>query len=443
MTIEFLFSSLRRYWWVIIAGTLLGGIAAVALSTVLPKSYEASAQLLLTAPKIADPNDASIFVRERMPTYAALIESKPVLDNARQSLGLEEATSHVSTRVSARVEAATVLITLTAEAENPEHAAELANGVARAYANVAPRLENNDNPILQVDIVEAAVAPDQPSGLSTRAMALIGAMAGLTVGLLSSLLWSAYAPYARDTRDIARATETDVVAVLPPSSRDEDSARPRSRPLAVARRGRGVRLGGQPNPFAQLYSRLGLGCLASRPRVLVVVPTAANTSSASVAAGLAETCLASGQHCVVVAATADNARVILQNKSLSESSPMRRANFNLLTPEGLQMSEGGVLTLDTLEAALLMVSDGVEVVIVAAQDMDADANTRTFLKLGGDVLLTTPLRRPRMRTLRQTANLIRQSGASVVAVAATASQDSHPPTADPAGLEPELIGTKS
>jgi hypothetical protein len=90
-----------------------------------------------------------------------------------------------------------------------------------------------------------------------------------------------------------------------------------------------------------------------------------------------------------------------------------------------------------------MVSDGVEVVIVAAQDMDADANTRTFLKLGGDVLLTTPLRRPRMRTLRQTANLIRQSGASVVAVAATASQDSHPPTADHAGLEPELIGTKS
>jgi hypothetical protein len=146
---------------------------------------------------------------------------------------------------------------------------------------------------------------------------------------------------------------------------------------------------------------------------------------------------------VVVAATADNARAILQNKSLSESSPMRRANFNLLTPEGLQMSERGVLTLDTLEAALLMVSDGVEVVIVAAQDMDADANTRTFLKLGGDVLLTTPLRRPRMRTLRQTANLIRQSGASVVAVAATASQDSRPPTADPAGLEPELIGTKS
>lgn len=443
MTNEFLFSSLRRYWWVIIAVTLLGGIAAVAVNTVLPKSYESSAQLLLTAPKIPDPADASIFVRERMPTYAALVESKPVLDNARQSLGLDETTSLVSARVSARVEAATVLITLTAEAADPEHAAALANGVARSYANVAPRLENINDPVLHVDIVEAAVAPDRPSGLSTRAVALIGAVAGLTAGLLLTLLWNAYAPYARDTRDIARATGTGVIAVLPPAPRDEDSAQSRSRPPVTTRRGRRVGLGGKSSPYAHLYSRLDLGCLANRPRVLVVVPAAAGTSSASVVAGLAETCLVSGQQCVVVAPSADDARTILQNETLNESSSRRTANFNLLTPDRLQMFEGGVLTLSTLEAALLMVSDGAEVVIIAAQDIDVDPNTRTFLKLGGDVLLTTPLKRPRMRALRQTADLIRQSGGSIVAVAATAFPYSHHPTADPAGSAQELIGTRS
>ena len=319
MTIEFLFSSLRRYWWVMVASSILGGIAALAGSALLPKSYEASAQLILTAPKITDPNEASIFVRERMPTYVALIESKPVLDNARQSLGLDETTDLVSTRVSARVDAATVLIMLTAQAANPDDAAALANGVARSYAEVAPRLENKDNPVLQADIVEAAVAPDRASGPPARATVLTGAVAGLTVGLLACLLWGVYTPYARDTQDIARATGTDIIAVLPPSSSGEASALSRPRPRAGARRADGGRLGGRNNPYAHLYSRLGLGSLANRPHVLVVVPTAAGTTSASVAAGLAATCLASGQRCVVVAPTAANAEAIEHNESLSGS----------------------------------------------------------------------------------------------------------------------------
>jgi capsular polysaccharide biosynthesis protein len=443
MTIEFLFSSLRRYWWVMVACSILGGIAAVAGSAFLPKSYESQAQLILTAPRITDPNEASIFVRERMPTYVALIESKPVLDNARQSLGLDETTDLLSTRVSARVDAATVLILLTAQAANPDDAAALANGVARAYAEVAPRLENKDNPVLQVDIVEAAVAPDRASGPPARATALTGAVAGLTAGLLAILLWGVYTPYARDTRDIARATGTDIIAVLPPSPNGEASVQSRSRPRASARRGGGGWFGGQNNPYAHLYSRLGLGSLASRPRVLVVIPTAVDTSSASVAAGLAATCLAGGQRCVVVAPTADTAEAIEHNGSLAGSSPGRPADLEVLTPERLQMSEGGVLTLEHLEAALLMVTDAADVVIVAARGINVDANTHTFLKFGGDVILTTPLKRPRMRSLRQTSELIRQSGGSIVAVAAITPQKSPYPAANPAELEPELMGTGS
>jgi non-specific protein-tyrosine kinase len=443
MTIGFLFSSLRRYWWVIVAGSLLGGIGAVAMSAVLPKSYEASAQMLLSAPKIADPNDGSVFVTDRMPTYVALIESKPVLDNARQSLGLNETTNLVSTRVSAKVEAATVLITLTAQAANPEGAAELANAVARSYADVAPRLENQGNPLLQVDIIEGALSPERPTGLPTKSLALVGAVAGLTVGLLASLLWSTYGPYARDTEDIARAAGTGVVAVLPPPSRDKGSGRPRSRPRIASQLGRGGRLGARHDSYASLYSRLGLGCVDNGPRILVVIPTAAVPTSAFVAAGLAATCLASGQHCVVVAPTADITQTILQNQSLSQSSLIPAENLRLLTPERLQTSEGGVLTFRSLEAALLKISEGAEVIIVAAQPIDVDANTRTFLKLSGDVVLAIPFGRPRMRILRQAAESIRQSGGSIEAVVATSAHKPDYPTANPAELEPELTGAKS
>jgi hypothetical protein len=107
------------------------------------------------------------------------------------------------------------------------------------------------------------------------------------------------------------------------------------------------------------------------------------------------------------------------------------------------MSEGGVLTLEHLEAALLMVTDAADVVIVAARGINVDANTHTFLKFGGDVILTTPLKRPRMRSLRQTSELIRQSGGSIVAVAAITPQKSPYPAANPAELEPELMGTGS
>ena len=342
------------------------------------------------------------------------------------------------------VDAATVLIMLTAQAANPDDAAALANGVARSYAEVAPRLENKDNPVLQADIVEAAVAPDRASGPPARATALTGAVAGLTVGLLACpsvgrlhALCARHPGYCSSHRDGHHRGAASLFRMAkPPPCHD---LVPGPAPGGAD----GGRFGGRNNPYAHLYSRLGLGSLASRPHVLVVVPTAAGTTSASVAAGLAATCLASGQRCVVVAPTAATAEAIEHNESLSGSSPGLPADLEVLTPERLQMSEGGVLTLEHLEAALLMVSDAADVVIVAARGINVDANTRTFLKLGGDVILTTPLKRPRMRTLRQTSELITQSGGSIVAVAAISPQKSLYPAANPAELEPELMGTGS
>jgi succinoglycan biosynthesis transport protein ExoP len=184
MTTAAFLRSLRLYWYVAFVGLLLGGFCGLVVHSVLPKKYEASSLLLLSAPSIANPSDGSTYIQNRMPTYAALITSRPVLDSAWRSLGTDEVASRSRDTVSANVEASTALIALSAQAPDPTSAADLANAVSRSYVALAPHLDNVSRPVLHVDIVEGAEPPLAPSGPSAPIAVLMGDILGLTAGVL-------------------------------------------------------------------------------------------------------------------------------------------------------------------------------------------------------------------------------------------------------------------
>jgi capsular polysaccharide biosynthesis protein len=201
MTTAAFLRSLRRFWYIPLVGHLLGGFCGLVVHGVLPKKYEASSLLLMSAPGITNLSDSSTYIQNRMPTYAALITSRPVVDGAWRSLPADERASRSRATVSADVEASTSLIALRAQAPDAATAADLANAVSRSYVALAPGLDNVSRPVLHVEIVEGAEPPPEPSGPSAAVVVLIGDILGLTAGVLVAAGRGASAP--------ARATEPD------------------------------------------------------------------------------------------------------------------------------------------------------------------------------------------------------------------------------------------
>jgi polysaccharide biosynthesis transport protein len=431
VTSAFFFSALRRYWYVLITGLLVGLCAAAASNSFLPKTYEASAQILLSAPKVADPAVSGVYVRERMPTYAQLIEAEAVLANARSLLGAEESTTFLSSHIKARVEVSTVLITITASWKDPQGAADLANAVARSYAQVAPRLDNVEDPILRVDGVEEAVAPSDPAGLSLVSLLLIGSVAGATVGLIAALLVRIFGRYAVGTEDMRDAADAEVLAVVvAPPAHGPNAAYSSFSPKKPSA---GV------DSFTTLYSRAGLAGQGPSPRLVVIVSTINGAHAGAVAWGMAATSAASGQRCLLIGADSDS-RITLE-VLFDESMELKNSCVpQLLTAEELIPAEGGVLTVDNTTELLRTAAASADVVVIAAPPLEVCANSRTFVQIAGEALIATPLRRSRIDRLRTSARLLHQAGASILGLVATVPTARHPKTSFTADRKQELIG---
>lgn len=442
MTSALFFSAIRRYWYLLITGLMVGAFASVAVGSVLPKTYDATAQILLSAPKVADPTVSSVYVRDRMPTYAEFIKSESVLANARGLMGTEESTAFLASHIDARVEVSTVLITITASWSDPQGAADLANAVARSYAEVAPRLDNREDPILRADIVEAAVAPKSDADLSLMALLMIGCTAGLAAGLLAALLSRIHGPYARTVEDIGEAADAEVLAVVAvPLGRGAHSAdRPSSRRSSPKKRG------GAVDSFATLYSGAGLGGQGASPRLVVVLSTVDGAHAATVAWGVAATSVASGQRCLLIAVDAAARTVLESQAGLMPAAKLGNAP-QLLNSEAFNTAEGGVTTVDAVNMLLHSAAGSKDVVVIAAPPLDADANSRAFLQIAGEILLATPLRGSRLEALRTASRLIRQAGASILGIVATTPNASNPHAAVPVEVElesePVRIGAPS
>lgn len=440
MTLALFFSAIRRYWYLLITGLVVGAFASVAVGSVLPKTYDATAQILLSAPKVANPTESSLYVRDRMPTYAEFIKSEAVLAHARGLMGTEKSTAFLANHIDARVEVSTVLISITASWSDPQGAADLANAVARSYGEMAPRLDNSQDPILRADIVEAAAAPDTDAGLSLVALLLIGCTAGLAAGLLAALLLRTYGPYARTVEDLSEASGAEVLAVVavPPGRGAHSADSPSSRHSSSKMRG------GAVGSFATLYSRVGLGGHGASPRIIVVVSTVDGAHAATVAWGVAATSAASGQRCLLMAVDADGWTAL---ESQSGSMPAAKLGKvpQLLTSEAFNTAEGGVTTVDNVNMVLHSAAGSKDVVVIAAPPLDADANTRAFVQIAGETLLATPLRGSRVETLRTASRLIRQAGASILGVVATTPETSNSHATVPVELEtePVRVGARS
>lgn len=341
---------LKKSWWLVVAIAVLVGLGAYELSNRGQRTYGASAQMLLTAPA---PGTAAAEFAAGVPSspadLAALATAHSILVATRHALaprlGAQRAAEAVATvKASTAVESA--LVTISATGHDPVTPALVANEVVRqnlavrnstSHAEIADALSvarsqlRQDNHafgkksllsaadqatltaiqtrIVQLQQAQAGLIQQgeliTPAVPSTSAISpkpkrdgLIGAFAGLLLGLALVFSRAQLDRKLRRPEDFETALGQPVLANVPPS---RALARQRKRPLA-----------GLPPAEAEAFQRLRMnlqyGDPAECPRSVAITSTGAAEGKSTVALNLAIACAETGWRVLLIEAHAKGSK---------------------------------------------------------------------------------------------------------------------------------------
>lgn len=184
----------RRWTWVL-AGMLLGVLAAGGWAYLTPRTYASSTELFVGSvlngqnDSGSGANSASQFVLGRMSTYAQLVDSPDIADSVEGRVGLGLTPAEFADSVSATVPPGTVLLRVTAHARTPEHAQDLAGATADALATTIETLEQTTSgggQIVDATVTSPATASSRPASPDLPTGFGIGLAGGLVLGVLAA-----------------------------------------------------------------------------------------------------------------------------------------------------------------------------------------------------------------------------------------------------------------
>jgi receptor protein-tyrosine kinase len=267
----------RRLTFIVTALACIGAVVAVTMT--LPKTYRATASLLVGSPNT---NFATTDLLNQITrTYATLASNPNVADGVLGQLPFSTSRDALTKAISVTPVESTQLIEVSAEARTPVRAETIANAYARAFVDDATAGLTGSRTLTSVRVVEPAVLPT--SAVRPNPPLYIG------IGTLLALILAAGAALMRDRLDrrLQVVAEDDtilghpIVARIPRYKRADLTAH-----AALDR-------------FALLKTNLDF--LDEREaRVVVVTSPGIADGKSTVAMNLAAACAADGERVIVV-----------------------------------------------------------------------------------------------------------------------------------------------
>lgn len=215
----------RRWWWLLALGAIIGGGSAYGISQLMTPIYRASAILLVNqtqTPGVIAYND--ILTSERLTmTYRELITRRPVLQDVVEDLDLPMSAGGLASLIDVGVVSDTQLLRLSVEHPDPEQARLLANATAEAFIDTEGHSELTQPG--SVSIVEPAVTPGVPVRPRTTLNSLMGAFAALLLAGAVALVYEYLDETVKTPEDVETAAGLPTlagVARFPRSRTDAD-----------------------------------------------------------------------------------------------------------------------------------------------------------------------------------------------------------------------------
>jgi capsular polysaccharide biosynthesis protein len=194
---------LKRWRWMLLAGTLAAGVAGYLTAGGGPPTYESRA-VLLVGPISTDIDTARV-AGQLAETYAQIATSSPALAATAQRAGVRSGPLDVRASGSP----VTRLLNITVRASDPRLAARIANANAAELVDLSAQREPVRAGYLQ--IISPAAAGDPTGGPGNATIAIIAALAGLLGTLALALALDRSGTAVHDVEDLERLSGANCV----------------------------------------------------------------------------------------------------------------------------------------------------------------------------------------------------------------------------------------
>lgn len=222
-------ATLRKYWWLIAALTVLGGVGGIAYAGTLEPSYRATARTFVTVNaggSVGELVQGSTFVENSIQSFVELADQPIVLDPVITELGLDRSARSLSTQVSADNPLNTFFIDVSVTDSDPEFAATVANALVEqlgvTVADLAPSTDDAGRSFVELTPVAEAPTPTFSISRGARSLGVLGAVAGLALGAVGALLMRLFDSRVRDADHLMPLGGLPVLATV---DRDRDPER--------------------------------------------------------------------------------------------------------------------------------------------------------------------------------------------------------------------------
>jgi capsular exopolysaccharide synthesis family protein len=216
-----------RTRWLIVVGCILvvTGVAAALTYSQTPL-YTAQAKFYLAAKPNSSQKDAIAYVvtPQDLNTYVAVLGSPTVMDPLRESLTLSP---DAPISVSAGATGETAILQVTAVDPDPARAAEIANKTGDALAGAADEfttLLRDTGTEIEAKAVTPATTPTVPTSPNPQRNLLLGAFAGLLVGIGIAFVRHTLDTKVREEADIRPFSKEPMLGALPMDKAKTDQA---------------------------------------------------------------------------------------------------------------------------------------------------------------------------------------------------------------------------
>ncbi|HIW22043.1 MAG TPA: polysaccharide export protein [Candidatus Dorea intestinavium] len=170
---------LLRKWWLIIAGLLIGAIAAMGIAKIfVTPMYESSSMIYVLSKTTSVTSAIDLQLSKQLTVdFETLAKSRPVIETVIDDLNLDYTYKEMLEMVTVENPSSTSILRMTVQDPDPERAKEIADAMADATADRVSEVMLTDKP----SNVESAVVAKHPVSPNIKKYGLIG---GLGVAIL-------------------------------------------------------------------------------------------------------------------------------------------------------------------------------------------------------------------------------------------------------------------
>ncbi|MGS0683831.1 polysaccharide biosynthesis tyrosine autokinase [Nakamurella sp. GG22] len=287
--------ALRKYWWIVLLTTILAvGVGAV-LTLRTPAQYASTVTFFVRTPadQIGGAYQGDQFAQKRVNSYVQLMQSQRLADLVLAETQVDLTGPEITSRISAKGDLNTVLLTATVTDSNPGRSLDLAQSVSRKFVDLVSTLETppgSITPSVTIEVTSAAALdtdPVAPRPLLNLGLAL---MVGLALGSALAVMRELMDTSVRTIETLRDVTQRSVLAVVP---FDELA---KKAPLIVNSHARSVRA----ESFRQLRTNLQFVDVDNPIKVVVVTSSVPNEGKSSTATNMAASFAEAGRKVLLI-----------------------------------------------------------------------------------------------------------------------------------------------